>query len=90
MIYEWEAQNILTRSISYDNLGVLIMVMVYWYYKAKSMGGKHPILHGFRLINHQILMIYEWEAQNILTRSISCDILCVLIMVMVYWYFKLL
>jgi len=29
MIYEWEAQNILTRSISYDFLGVLIMVMVY-------------------------------------------------------------
>jgi hypothetical protein len=29
MIYEWEAQNILTRSISYDNLGVLIMDMVY-------------------------------------------------------------
>jgi hypothetical protein len=38
MTYEWEAQNILTRSISYDILGVLIMDMVYWYDKTKSMG----------------------------------------------------
>jgi hypothetical protein len=52
--------------------------------------GNNHFLHGFRLINHQILMIYEWEAQNILTRSINCDILGVLIMLMVYWYFKLL
>jgi hypothetical protein len=29
MISKWEAQNILTRSISYDILGVLIMDMVY-------------------------------------------------------------
>jgi hypothetical protein len=29
MIYEWEAQNILKRSISYDILGDLIMDMVY-------------------------------------------------------------
>jgi hypothetical protein len=29
MICEWEAQNILTRSISYDIFGILIMVMVY-------------------------------------------------------------
>jgi len=33
MTHEWEAQNILTRSISYDILGVLIMDMVYWYFK---------------------------------------------------------
>jgi hypothetical protein len=33
MINEGEAQNILTRSISYDILGVLIMDMVYWYFK---------------------------------------------------------
>jgi hypothetical protein len=41
-------------------------------------------LHGFGLITHQILLIYEWEAQNILTRSISYDILGLLIMDMVY------
>jgi hypothetical protein len=29
MIYKWEAQNILTKSISYDIMGVLIMDMVY-------------------------------------------------------------
>ena len=29
MINEWEAQNILTKSIRYDILGVLIMDMVY-------------------------------------------------------------
>jgi len=29
MIYEWEAQNILTRFNSYDILGVLPMDMVY-------------------------------------------------------------
>jgi hypothetical protein len=33
MIKEWEAQNILTKSIRYDILGVLIMDMVYWYFK---------------------------------------------------------
>ena len=54
MIYEWEAQNILTRSISYDILRILIMDMVYWYYKTKSMGGKHLFLHGFGLITHKI------------------------------------
>jgi hypothetical protein len=46
--------------------------------------GNTHFLHGFGLITHQILMIYEWEAQNILTRSISYDILGVLIMDMVY------
>ncbi len=34
---------------------------------------------GFGLITHQIFMINEWEAKNILTRSISYDILRVLI-----------
>jgi hypothetical protein len=29
MIYEWEAQNILSKSISYDILGVLVMDTVY-------------------------------------------------------------
>jgi hypothetical protein len=29
MIYKWEAQNILTRTISYDIMGILIMDMVY-------------------------------------------------------------
>jgi hypothetical protein len=33
MISKWEAQNILIRSITYDILGVLIMGMVYWYFK---------------------------------------------------------
>jgi len=33
MINEWEALNILTRSVSYDILGDLIMDMVYWYFK---------------------------------------------------------
>ena len=46
--------------------------------------GNTHFLHGFGLITHQILMIYKWDAQNILTRSISCDILGVLIMDMVY------
>jgi hypothetical protein len=32
---KWEAQNILTRSISYDIMGVLIMDMVYWYFKVQ-------------------------------------------------------
>jgi len=35
------------------------------------MGGKHPFLHGFRLITHKTSMVDEWEAQNILTSSIS-------------------
>jgi hypothetical protein len=38
MTYEWEAQNILTSSINNDIMGVLIMDMVYWYDKTKSMG----------------------------------------------------
>jgi hypothetical protein len=46
--------------------------------------GNTHFLHGFGLITYQILMIYKWDAQNILTRSISCDILGVLIMDMVY------
>jgi hypothetical protein len=33
MMTKWKAENILTRSISYDILGVLIMDMVYWYLK---------------------------------------------------------
>jgi hypothetical protein len=33
MIDEWKAQNILTRSISYDIFGILNMVMVNWYFK---------------------------------------------------------
>jgi len=33
MINEWEAKNILTQSISYDILGVLIMDMIDWYFK---------------------------------------------------------
>jgi len=53
----------------------------------KWVGNTH-FFHGFRLITRQILMICEWEAQIILTRSISYDNLRVLIMVMVYWYFK--
>jgi hypothetical protein len=32
MINEWEAKNILTRSITYDILRVLIKDMYYWYY----------------------------------------------------------
>jgi hypothetical protein len=35
MINEWEAKNILTRSIIYDILGVLIMDWVYWYFKVQ-------------------------------------------------------
>ena len=46
--------------------------------------GKTHFLHGFGLITHPILMMSKWEAQNILTRSISYDILGVLIMDMVY------
>jgi hypothetical protein len=90
MICEWEAQILLTWSISYDNLHVLIMVMVYWYFKTKSMVWIHPFFDGIGLITNQILMIDEWEAHYILTRSISYDIFGILIMVMVYWYFKLL
>jgi hypothetical protein len=45
MICEWEAQIILTISIIYDNSGVLIMGMVYWYFKTKSMGWKHPFFY---------------------------------------------
>jgi hypothetical protein len=47
MIYKWDAQNILARSISYDILGVLIMDMVYWYDKTKSMGWKNPFFTWF-------------------------------------------
>jgi len=47
MVGEWDAQNILTRSISYDILGVLIMDMVYWYNKTKSMGWNHPFFTWF-------------------------------------------
>jgi len=46
--------------------------------------GKTHFLHGFGLITHPILIIYKWEAQNILTRSLSYDILGVTIMDMVY------
>ena len=88
MMYKWDAQNILTRSISYDILGVLIMDMVYWYNKTKSMGRKNPFLHGFGIITHPILMMSKWKAQNILTRSITYDILGVLIMDWVNWYFN--
>jgi hypothetical protein len=52
------------------------------------MGWKQPFLHGFGSITHPILMKYKWKIQKILTRSISYDILGVLIMDMVYWYFK--
>ena len=46
--------------------------------------GNTQYFHGLGLITHPILMINEWEAQNILTRSISYIILGVLIMVMDY------
>ncbi len=46
--------------------------------------GKTHFLHEFGLINHPILMMSKWEAQNILTISITYDILGVLIMDMVY------
>ena len=46
--------------------------------------GNTHFLHGFGLITHPILMMSKWEAQNILTRSISYDIMGVLIMDMVY------
>ena len=46
--------------------------------------GNTHFLHGFGLRTHQILFIYEWGTQNILTRSISYDILGILIMDMVY------
>ena len=49
----------------------------------KWVGNTH-YFHGFGLITPPILMMYEWEDQNILTRSISYDILGVLIMDMVY------
>jgi len=89
MMSKWEAQNILTRSISYDTLGILTMDMAYStdflnYYK--WVGNTH-YFHGFGLITHQILMINEWEAKNILTRSISYDILRVLIKDTFYWYY---
>jgi hypothetical protein len=41
--------------------------------------GNTHFLHGFWLSTHQIIMIYKWDAQNILTRSISYDILGVAI-----------
>jgi endo-1,4-beta-mannosidase len=44
---KWEAQNILTRSITYDILGVLIMDMVNWYNKTKSMGWKNQFFTWF-------------------------------------------
>jgi hypothetical protein len=46
--------------------------------------GKTHFLHGSGLITHPILMMSKWKAQNILTRSITYDILGVLIMDMVY------
>ena len=49
----------------------------------KWVGTTH-FFHGFGLITHQILMICEWEAQNILTSSINNDIMGVLIMDIVY------
>ena len=41
--------------------------------------GNSQFLHVFWLSTHQIQMIYKWDAQNILTRSISYDILGVAI-----------
>jgi len=35
MMIKWDAKNILTRSITYDILGVLIMDRVYWYFKVQ-------------------------------------------------------
>jgi hypothetical protein len=46
--------------------------------------GKTHFFHGFGLNTLPILMMSKWKVQNILTRSISCDILGVLIMNMVY------
>jgi hypothetical protein len=47
MVGEWNAQNILTRSIRYDILGVLIMDTVYWYDNTSSMGWKNPFFPWF-------------------------------------------
>jgi hypothetical protein len=58
-----------------------------WYtdtIKRNPWVGKTHFLHGFGLITHPILMMSKWKAQNILTRSISYDILGVLIMDMIY------
>jgi len=53
------------------------------------MGLKHTFfLHGLGFITHQTLTVDEWKAQNILTSSISYDILGVLIMDWVHWYFN--
>jgi hypothetical protein len=87
MIYEWEAQNILYRSISYDILGVLTMDMVYWFFNYYKWVGNTHYFHGFGLITHPILMINEWEAKNNLTRSIGYDILRVIIKDTLYWYY---
>jgi len=45
MVGEWDAQNILTRSISYDIWGVLIMDRVYWYDKTSSVGWKNTLFY---------------------------------------------
>jgi hypothetical protein len=51
------------------------------YFNPQHMGLKHTFfLHGLGFITHQTLTVDEWKAQNILTSSISYDILGVLIM----------
>jgi hypothetical protein len=58
--------------------------------KQNTWYGYTHFFDGIGLITNEILMIDEWEAHYILTWSISYDIFGILIMAMVYWYFKLL
>jgi hypothetical protein len=70
------------------------LVMIFWaselwiwstdFFNFHEWEGNTHYFHGFGLITHQILMIYEWEALNILSRSITYDLLGVLTMDMVY------
>jgi hypothetical protein len=71
MVDEWEAQNIFTRYITSDILGLLTMDSDHCYFNPQNMCLKHTFLHGFGFITHQTLTEDEWEAQNILTSSIS-------------------
>ncbi len=57
MVGEWDAQNILTRSISYDIWGVLIMDRVYWYDKTLSVGWKNPFFTWFCCLRE-----WTWKA----------------------------
>jgi hypothetical protein len=49
MVNEWEAQNILTSSITKVFLGLFTMDSDHWYFNPQNMGLKHTFFAWFRV-----------------------------------------